>query len=57
MFFPENGKMGFSIYLSQIKHWDFPNHEIDLAPDEINLVIQEIRSDFEKGGNELEVEI
>lgn len=55
MFFPENGKMGFVIYKSMIKFWDFPEGEI-ISNHDIEAIINDIKIDFEKGGNVLDVE-
>lgn len=56
MFFPPNEKIGFSIYLEGLKHWDYPHHEIAFSGDDIARIIDDIRQDFEKGGHTLEFE-
>jgi hypothetical protein len=56
IFFPPDGKMGFAIDLKNLKHWDFPNHNLDLTKKEIGEIIDKIRSDFSKGGHSLAIE-
>ncbi|MBA5607390.1 hypothetical protein H3H36_18700 [Duganella sp. FT3S] len=56
MFFPAGDKIGFAISSNQIKHWDYPNQDVDLTEREIADVIDDIRADFELGGHTLEIE-
>lgn len=56
MFFPPDEKLGFAISLNDVSNWDKPNDHIKLTPKEIDLVIDDIRQDFAKGGHTLEIE-
>jgi hypothetical protein len=56
MFFPPNDKIGFVIFLDQIKHWDSPNEVDEISVDDISEIIDDIRKDFAKGGHTLEIE-
>lgn len=55
MFFPPNHKIGFLLYSTSLKQWDYPHYEIALTADDIAEIIADIRLDFESGGHTLEV--
>jgi hypothetical protein len=55
MFFPPNGKMGFVIFKNTIMHWSEPNGEL-ISIIDIDRIVANIRVDFEKCGNVLDVE-
>ncbi|MYN20054.1 hypothetical protein GTP81_25260 [Rugamonas sp. FT107W] len=55
MLFPSSGKVGFVISLRDLKHWDYPNQDIQLTGEDIARIIDDISSDFEKGGHSLEM--
>lgn len=55
MFFPLNGKIGFAVSLSNLKHWDYPHQDVHLTSEDISRIIDEIRLDFEKGGHSFEI--
>lgn len=54
MFFPPDGKMGFAIFMNEIKYWDHPHH-LEITKIQIDAIISEIRKDFDRGGNVLEL--
>lgn len=56
MFFPGNDKMGFLLYRGALKFWDAPNQNLHMTIDDVNMVIDDIRADFLKGGHVLEIE-
>lgn len=56
MFFPENGKLGFALFKSEVKHWDSPDNATPITEDEFSAIVSDIRADFAKGGHVLELE-
>lgn len=56
MFFPPNDKMGFAIDLKNLKHWDFPDQDLELTEGEIDEILHEIQDEFTKGGHSLVIE-
>jgi hypothetical protein len=56
MFFPENDKLGFAVFSDAVKHWDAPNASVAVTPSQLEQILADIRSDFEKGGHVLVVE-
>ena len=56
MFFPGNDKMGFVVYSDTLKFWDEPNRAVMISESEKQLILDDIKADFEKGGHTLEVE-
>ena len=54
MFFPGNNKMGFELYQNSIKNWDFPDKN-QITEQELAAILDDIRSDFLKGGHILEL--
>ncbi|MHA6897176.1 Imm74 family immunity protein [Ralstonia pseudosolanacearum] len=56
MFFPGNDKLGFVVYSDTIKFWDPPDQALPISPAEKQLILEDIRADFAKGGHTLEVE-
>lgn len=56
MFFPPDDKMGFAIDLKNLKHWDFPNQNLELTQSEIDDVLSDIQAEFTKGGHSLVIE-
>ncbi|GAB2590257.1 hypothetical protein ISP15_17815 [Dyella jejuensis] len=56
MFFPSNGKLGFVVFLNGIKCWDSPHQNDVITKDEVSSILEDIRSNFAKGGHVLEVE-
>ena len=56
MFFPDNNKMGFAVDLRNLKHWDFPHHELELTQKDVDEILHDIQDEFEKGGHTLAIE-
>jgi len=56
MFFPGNDKLGFVVYSDSIKFWDPPDQSSPISPVEKQLILDDIRADFTKGGHTLEIE-
>lgn len=56
MFFPPSGKLGFAVSLNGIKYWDAPNQDVEITKDELDAIIEDIKTDFARGGHTLEVE-
>lgn len=56
MFFPSDGKLGFVVYVREIKHWDYPFQNIEVTGAQLETIIEEIRSEFQKGGHTLALE-
>lgn len=56
MFFPPDNKIGFAIDLKNLKHWDFPDQDLELTQGEIDEILHEIQDEFIKGGHSLVIE-
>lgn len=56
MFFPKKDKLGFAVFSNSIKNWDPPDQTSPITPEELAVILDEIRADFQKGGHTLEVE-
>lgn len=56
MFFPGNDKLGFVIYSDTIQFWDAPHQAIPISATEKQLILDDIRADFDSGGHTLDVE-
>lgn len=56
MFFPGNNKMGFVLYKGSLRFWDAPDQDQHMSIDDVDMVINDIQTDFSKGGHTLEVE-
>lgn len=56
MFLPGNDKLGFVIYSDTIKFWDAPHQAIPISATEKQLILDDIRADFDSGGHTLDVE-
>ena len=56
MFFPENGKMGFSVYADRLVNWDFPHNSVAISAAERQVILDVLRDGFEKGGHILVIE-
>ena len=56
MFFPSDNKMGFAIDLKSLKHWDFPDQDLELTQSETAEILRDIQDEFKKGGHSLEIE-
>ncbi|OEY99051.1 MULTISPECIES: Imm74 family immunity protein [Stenotrophomonas] len=55
MFFPENGNLGFTLFLDQVGCWDPPHEDVEIGKDEVDHIVAGIRADFEKGGHVLNI--
>ncbi len=56
MFFPSEGKIGFVVYRGTIDYWEPKVNLSKISEVEVEEIIQDISSDFQKGGHTLEVE-
>ncbi|WP_180727632.1 Imm74 family immunity protein [Paraburkholderia largidicola] len=56
MFFPGNDKLGFVVFSDSIKFWDPPDQTSPVLSSEKNLILDDIRADFDRGGHTLEIE-
>lgn len=56
MFFPPDDKLGFVVFKNEIIAWDSPHQAERLTSDDVQSIIREIETDFEKDGHTLVVE-
>ena len=56
MFFPGNDKLGFVVYSDMIKFWDSPDQAVAISPTEKQLILDDIKADFDSGGHTLDIE-
>ncbi|SEA67766.1 Imm74 family immunity protein [Paraburkholderia sartisoli] len=56
MFFPGNDKLGFVVYSDTISFWSPPDQAIPISPTEKQLILDDIKADFAKGGHTLDIE-
>jgi hypothetical protein len=56
MFIAANGKMGFGIYLDQIKYWEPQTEKQPISGADITAILDDIRAEFIKSGFTLEVD-
>lgn len=56
MFFSGNDKLGFAVFLAELKHWDAPYDSTAISSQDVSQILDDIRADFAKGGHTLEVE-
>lgn len=56
MFFPGKDKLGFVVYADSINFWDPPDEAIQVSIAEKQLILDDIKADFAKGGHTLEIE-
>jgi hypothetical protein len=56
MFFPGNDKLGFVVYLDTIGFWDPPDQFTPISPTDKQLILDDIKAEFAKGGHTLDIE-
>jgi hypothetical protein len=56
MFFPGNDKLRFVVYSDTINFWDPPDQAVRISPAERQLILDDIKADFAKGGHTLDIE-
>jgi hypothetical protein len=56
MFFPGNDKFGFVVYEDRIKFWKSPHGKISITPDEKEMILEDIKMEFSKGGHLLDID-
>lgn len=56
MFFPGKDKLGFVVYSDTISLWDPPDQAIQISPTEKQLILDDIKAEFAKGGHTLDIE-
>lgn len=56
MFFPGNDKLGFVVYSDTIKFWDSPDQAVAISLTEKQLILDDIKADFDSGGHTLDIE-
>ncbi|BCL90889.1 Imm74 family immunity protein [Ralstonia pseudosolanacearum] len=56
MFFPGNSKVGFVAYSDNLRFWDAPHEALAISESDKQLIFEDIKADFGKGGHTLEIE-
>jgi hypothetical protein len=56
MFSAANGRMGFGVYLDQIKYWEPITEKQPISSADITAILDDIRAEFLKQGFTLEVD-
>lgn len=48
MFLPASNKMEFAVDLRNRKHWDFPDHELELTQKDVDEILHDIQTNSKK---------